>query len=91
MQHDENDICSWETQNIGLAAALVARGYELVAVDSRGFRFWESEEGFLEAVASYQSGICFTKSPELYRVIRLLDHLAESTGMILTSIHDYGG
>lgn len=88
MLNDNDDFFSWNTPNVGLAAALIVSGYDLAAIDSRGFKFWEDEEGFKDVVSSYRSGNHSVKAQELYRIIRLLDHLVQSTGMVLTPTHD---
>lgn len=72
----EFDLASFETQDVGLASALVANGYDLVRASSEGFMFWEDEEGFNALVSSYRSGSCEVKAHEFYRIVRLLNLLA---------------
>ena len=77
----------WHTANIGLAAALVASGYEINAIGLNGFAFWDDEIGFMDVVNAYMSGKHTVSTHEFYRIVLLLQHLSDKEGMSITPIH----
>lgn len=87
MENEPKFEPSWETANIGLAAALVASGYEIITIRLNGFGFWPDEQGFKEVVNAYKNGKHVVSTHEFYRVVLLLQHLSDKEGMSITPIH----
>lgn len=80
---DKSDLFApfWTTTDVGLAAALLSHGFDLIEVEINGFTFEIDEKHFNQTIEMYRSGKYAINGRDFYVLTRVLHLFAESQSM----------